>query len=231
MRRDMKDVLKNHRNSRGSDRDSGDRVLSRAKLKRSPHGDLPRKLPMYRARGYSSRGWGVLNSFLRSRLGQQWDDVYGEICAVTDQRCYRGYWLFDQLRWLVKSVRPEWYWYGFWVDENGVLQYDLGRKYTRKPKPVTKLLTNDPDVWFEWINGFWFWMYREDRIIHSVWREEWLEMEDGEVVIKERVHENWNERATITKRQVGKRTLKKIRKALATILVGETCKTDSKISW
>lgn len=223
MRRDMKDVLKDANYRHCED----DRFWERFRIKRMDEEDLPKRIP-FQNRSHHVCGSQALHYFLKSKIGQLWDDVYSEICAVTDRRSHRGYALHRQLEWRVRP-ESECRWQGFYIsEENGTLQYLDRVKYRRKIPPVTHLSLDfkpiplnykgDPigDLvkWFELIDGYWYWMHRETWINRYTVRNEWLEIEDGEVVVKESVQERSSERTTTTKRQVGKRTLKKIRKAL-----------------
>lgn len=209
MRSDMKDVLKDH-GSRGFEEE---KYWTRTRINREKSENLPKIIPHGKSWLYGGFGWNPLRNFLLSRVGQLWDDVYSEICAATDRRSYRGYSLFKNLRYMVETSEPRWR--GFYVDKDRILRYYEGRKHTTKIVPVTKLPSNlGPNEWYELDGGQWYSMSKEVQTYKSVRRDEWLEEIDGEVVVKESSKEYLNNLTTITKRQVGKRTLKKIRARL-----------------
>jgi hypothetical protein len=102
---------------------------------------------------------------------------------------------------LVETALRESWWSGLFVDEDGILCFISREKYRHQPAPVTKVPI-DETTWYELIDGHWFWVERaeaEDEEWLSYWRM---------MGVSTREYDN------ATKRQVGKRTLKKIRKIL-----------------
>jgi len=180
MRQDMKDLLLEHARSGGS---FGKYASSRrAELKRSDPDDLPRFISSSRHRGGGKElgdRLAPLRKYLRKSCGRPWADVYGEICAAADTRTIRGYHLRQHVWQFVVpdrrdiGIRGR---YGpFFVDDDGTLQeervltdaerevqYAAARKRYKMPPPVHKVpnprlgYKNDPDRWWEKIEGFWF---------------------------------------------------------------------------
>lgn len=97
-----------------------------------------------------------------------------------------------------RNTDRQWWSWGFFIDAGGVLSYQPRPIYPVSPKPITKLQI-DENTWYELIDGLWFWVERADEETLA-WRKllgisrQYLEA---------------------TKRQVGKKTLKKIRKELS----------------
>lgn len=51
--------------------------------------------------GYIGTNFGALRRFLRSRVGQDWNDVFSEICEQADARSFRGHHLREWLEFTV----------------------------------------------------------------------------------------------------------------------------------
>src|SRR6185503_12358875 len=87
----------------------------------------------------------------------------------------------------------------FYVDENGILCHSNGNTYIPKPKPTTKIPI-DEETWYEFIDGEW---YKVEKAHYEKWYISFLRSMG--------ITREYN---LSTKKQVGKKTLKKIRKML-----------------
>lgn len=210
MRKDMKDVIVNTGRVGGS----GKSQYSRAFIRDTDPEDLPSRIPMGRRRlyGYESKELGdrisPLRAYLEAQVGRPWDDVYSEICEHADSRTIRGYHLRQHV-WIEVEVKPDlrfhsWSPYGLFVDEDGILRNNRETQAERRRRwrtfqPTTRLATEDPDYYYEKIDGYWYSFQTEH--ICEPWSEEYLDMEDGEVVIRRTPQrEHW--RHVTTKKQV-----------------------------
>ena len=205
----------------------------RARLKNADPDDLPSRLPCSRRRvGDKELGdrLAPLYGFLEKNCGRPWDDVYSEICEAADPRTIRGYHLRQHV-W--QYVVPNNYDVGhtgrygpFFVDVDGTLQmerpkteadYARERAYWAKRNkwspehdkiPNPRLgYRNDPDHWWEKIEGFWF----EFETKHYTFKNsmEDLVMENGEVKIVRIPLPEYTRHVT-TKHQVNGKMQKKL---------------------
>lgn len=214
MRTDMKDIIINTGRHGGG----GKNQYGRAYLHSADPEDLPSRLPMGRRRqyGYDCKEPGdrtaPLIAYLESQVGRRWDDIWSEICAHADSRNIRGYHLRQHVKFAVE-LHPEtrrWGRYeGLYVDSEGILRN--GRRPTRTEirrrwrdfKPTTRLGTENPDFWYEKVDGFWYSF--ETVHIRDDYSTEYLEMVDGEVkILRTPPQEHW--RHETTKRQVDSKT-------------------------
>lgn len=215
MRPDMKDVLKdsNYRHCEDT------RYWERVRINRLDPDDLPKRIKHQSRSHYDSRT-GALTGFLHSRVGMIWDDVYSEICAVTDRRSHRGYQLFKHLEWKVE-LNPEGDYYfqrnphGFYV-EDGILKHIGRKKYPQSLKSLTKIPTTDENIWYELIDGVWNYVVRTPavpyiaRSVELAWKDGKI---GGEVILIEREYHSKGYEV-ISRQQIGRRTLKKLRREL-----------------
>lgn len=164
MRSDMKDVIidtARHRSMFRKGRpakDPEDMISGKVSIRRhvNEHGELAEFGDRIRP----------LQRFLRSRVGQRWDDVYSEICSEADGSNIRGYHLRLHLNDLVehaidvekdgKPIYPEGAksWVSFFV-YNGILREVKPRSWKR-PKAKSKIVEmggsfyyQHDDVWYQ----------------------------------------------------------------------------------
>lgn len=136
-----------------------------------------------------------LRGYLRSRVGDLWDDVYSDICENMDRRSTVGAHIFTHLWQYVERntlmVGDAVHYYGYrgtfpvhdWYIHplTGILCYDeYTRRYQRPDKPVTSIPIESPTV-----NGLWgksyqklegIWYYTEWRKVEryeSYWASAW----------------------------------------------------------
>jgi hypothetical protein len=138
--------------------------------------DLPTRAPMTpRVRGWNLKErhdrWGLLDRWLRSRVGRLWNDVHSEICAVNDPRVKTMWDVRDQLQWdihlnvvLIDGVPHDskgdrLFWRDFWVHpETGVLMA-VPRPEKRRWKGWRKDFNQVPlsdDQRYVQIEGIWY---------------------------------------------------------------------------
>lgn len=148
----------------------------------SDYEDQPQRTGRRRRQGYSNKEstdvLGPLKGYLKSKVGQPWDDVYSEICAQLDRRSVTGNHVFTHLWQYVErncyigaktgtvytigrySNRVGWFYVHPWTgilcdsDNDGWL---TGR-FKPKPKPVTLVQIGDIGDCkaYEWIQGHWY---------------------------------------------------------------------------
>jgi len=168
MRADMKHVIaKGHHSGERYDGKRHTRADSLEKLE-----NLPEKESMRTrwAGWHSPRGPNCrpMIRFLRSRVGQPWDDVFSEICKNAGGG-RRGRDMHKAVEWVVETnineVTRRLYWSSrgeFYVDKDGVLceqaPYKRWRKRNQEPDPDK---FNIRDRCFERINGCWFEVWYE----------------------------------------------------------------------
>jgi hypothetical protein len=131
------------------------------------------KVSMKKPYGYDRREQtdvlGPLKKFLKSKIGQPWNDVWSEVCKVNDNRSVIGSHVRDHIRWMVEFniVKCEdglYSYYGrysrfplknsFYVDQKGILCYTGSTKYKRyKPK---KKIINLNGLYFYKHEGIWY---------------------------------------------------------------------------
>jgi hypothetical protein len=228
MRQDMKDLLVN---TGRYGNHSGNALSRRARLKKMDIDDLPSRLPSGRHRvGDKEQGDRLkpLRRFLTTNCGRLWDDVYKEICAVTDSDTIRGYHLRQHV-W--NYVVPNNYDVGhnkrygpFFVDVDGTLQEKrklteaerlvesaYWRKRTKWRLPPSHIpnprIAVDADHWYEKIKGYWFAFETK----HYTYKNscEDLVKENGEIKIVRIKLKDVTEHVT-TQRQVNGKTQKKL---------------------
>lgn len=230
MRSDMKEVIVEVART-GGRYDSRDRVTKA--FDRQRYTDIedhyyPNRLPMGRhwKIDYKSIGdkLNPLEKFLRSKVGQKWDDIYSEICAVNDRRGILGYHLHTHLVQLVqaKGLRRGSFGYGdFYVRQDGIL-VELGRgwrypKDEKEPRIVNEIPGSDGWTYRYRVHG------KSPKSRHGVWFKEktehvmgWLPAVrslDGLVELKPR---RIGVVDTIDRKvQVGKKELKQVRELVA----------------
>lgn len=106
--------------------------------------------------------YGPLRKFLHAQVGRKWNDVWSEICAVTDGptgraiREWFGYTVEIKTKRQMDRVYPVNRWYDtFYVSEDGILHYKAGRRYERSIQPITTIVVNakryhcNNDLWYE----------------------------------------------------------------------------------
>lgn len=138
--------------------------------------DLPTREAMTpRVRGWNLKErhdrWGLLDRWLRSRVGQLWDDVYSEICAVNDNRVKTQWDVRDQLPWKIHqdvilidgvahdSKGDKLFWRDFWVHpETGVLmEVPRSKRYRWKGwrKTYNQVPLSDTQRYVQ-VEGIWY---------------------------------------------------------------------------
>ncbi|NEO84155.1 MAG: hypothetical protein F6J87_07870, partial [Spirulina sp. SIO3F2] len=120
---------------------------------------------------------GPLRKFLRSKVGQPWDEVYSELCQKLDRKTLLGQHVIDHL-WdyverhveLINGIpygKGEWRTYkplkAAWRDqfyvhpETGILHVIDKQAYRTQPKPAPKArLTIDDEHEYRLLDGLWF---------------------------------------------------------------------------
>lgn len=169
---------------------------------------------------------GPLRGFLHSRVGQKWDRVFSEICAVNDKRSMLGFHLLTHLAEYVRapglnrtsSIFSRYF--DFVVDASGILREspkdnwrarDAERRRLERRKQLIEEIPGTEGWTYKKIDGLW---YRVKTDIFFVpYSEEYLAEENGEVVIR-RTPQRMIEQRQERKVQVGKKELRGIRECL-----------------
>lgn len=70
--------------------------------------------------------WYIFDSFLNSRIGRPWDEIYSEFCGEVDRRTYAAHQIKEMLRARIRisdpkpdSISDEWF---YFVDDEGILR-------------------------------------------------------------------------------------------------------------
>lgn len=121
MRSDMKKVITERPRS-GSKHESFRDIRNNKKLR-----DIPSKMGMKKIYGYERKSQsdvlGPLDKYLKSRIGEPWNEIWSDICQHNDARSVLGSHLRDHIRWKVELELE--------IDEEGELVYALYRnKFT-----------------------------------------------------------------------------------------------------
>jgi len=184
MRRDLKDVIIDTGRGPG-DNERHVQVHGRA------HDELD-LLPERQGLKKRWTGWGKhkgdrlgpMKKFLRSRVGQQWNKVWSEVCEHADSREIRGFHLRDHIKNEVRGAggqeyphgRYPWHRNEFYVDAGGFLREQKAdyRKYKRPHDPDECYVGDNR---FVRINNCWFdatYAVRQVKKQHWDWfKEEW----------------------------------------------------------
>lgn len=218
MRRDMKEVIvETARTGGGYYRGQGHRPL------RDDEGfvDLPSHEKM-RYRKDKSQGdkLGPLRAFLESKVGQQWDDVYSEICEVNDKRSMLGFHLLTHLSQYVKAKglhsKHSYFGQDFFQDYDGTLQKAKDNRpwYRQRAEealkaPIERFLLEDG--WrYQKEKGQWYRM-KEVQVPDTVLWSEYIDEEKYEIV---RVVKPVT-RAKYLKFQCNRKEMRKVRELVA----------------
>lgn len=179
MRDDMNKVLAKHKN-RKKDRNytphtrkhfSKDEIIRAIEDDEYDASSLPFRPNWWDIERQAYPNTSVLKRFLKSRVGQPWDDVYSELSAIKEDIC--GYSINDVLKWLVETsirmvdgvphsiIGRRWYGQSFpveglYVDMDGILRYapERTRRYSRKQDPNVIVLESMHQL--NRIDGIWF---------------------------------------------------------------------------
>jgi hypothetical protein len=218
----MKDIIIDvYRRGRGYSKTS---ESARARLKSADPENLPKFLSnRFIRNSYPNYRLAPLDKFLQKHVGRPWDDVYSEIREHCDTRNIRGQHLWEHVIQYVHESWPwRWYRFGFYV-EDGILCHVPRTKYERPVPPVTKIEI-DENNWFEYCE-----YVNHDGRKHSVqpkgqWYHFWRKLYTYTVPTYEgygldRVQTGFSihTREVITKRQCGKKALKRIRQRITEI--------------
>ena len=216
----MKDIIIDvYRRGRGYSKTS---ESARARLKTADPENLPKFLSNRFIRSsHPNDRLAPLDKFLQKHAGRPWDDVYSEIREHCDTRNIRGQHLWEHV---IQYVHESWPWcyyrYGFFI-EDGILCHEPRPKYERPTPTVTKIVIDDNN-WYEYIP-----FINEDKRKYSIepegqWYRFHTEMEvytvptyvyDG--AKRTQTGYSIHTREITTKRQCGKRALKRIRQRVA----------------
>ncbi len=216
MRWDMKEVIVEVARAGGGGKDK------RPKALRDDDGfpDLPAHERM-RYRKDKSQGdkLGPLYSFLESRIGQQWDDVFSEICEVNDKRSMLGFHLLTHLAQYVQAPglkNSRYFNADFFEDFDGTLQRAKNNRPWIRQNVEAELkepIVSFPaaDGWrFEKVDGQWY-RVKEEVIPDTYVASEYIDEQKYEIVrvIKPTTHtKRW-------KFQCNKKEMRQIREAIA----------------
>jgi len=118
---------------------------------------------------YTGTDFSLMRRFLRSRIGQPWNDVYSEICEKADYRSHSGHHLREWLGYLVdqnctivdgvvadeRGIKIGVWWDQFYVHpEKKTLEFSEHRRY-RNDKKQTTVFEMD-DVLYHKHDNIWY---------------------------------------------------------------------------
>ena len=115
------------------------------------------------------RAYGLVRRWLRSRIGDRWDDAWSEICAAADGRTVAGTEFRDAVSsevetgtarspggGIVRRRGAEGEPFGFYVDPEGFLRRGPAWTYRRKPPSDPDFVAVSPAAELRRIGGIWF---------------------------------------------------------------------------
>lgn len=189
MRRDMKEVIVETARSGGDFyRNQGHKPL------RDSEGfpDLPSHEKMrYRKDKTQGDKLRPLRAFLESKVGQQWDDVFSEICEVNDKRSMLGFHLLTHLQQYVQAPglnnKHHYFSPHFFQDSDGTLQKAKDNRpwHLRSAKDaLEKPIETFPleDGWcYQKEKGNWY-LRKEEKIPDTYVYHEYIDEEKYEIV-------------------------------------------------